>query len=811
MKLEDCRIGLRHLAQEPGYSAIAIIGLGIGFAACIMLLGFVQYSWRYDAQVPDVDQVVVVKQRFNVDPLAPWFDQAPLMLRSAALKTPGVADATAFFRVDPLPTVRVDGQLRKMPTLLVLPHFAQVLGLAAQEGDLDAALTRPEGLALTEQTARRLFGTPHALGRTLQIGDELLRVSAILPDRPANTTIPFEALYGVNSVINAPQVRTELQTGEHGAWGKVLLRVAPHSAIAAIGTALQDAVDKAPGVQDIPPDVRARLGGRKVMDLALSPLREAYFDRDVARNPIGAPGDRGDRVTVAGLAVIAILILVIGAINYVNLATVRVLQRQREIGMRKVLGATVRQLVLQFMAESMAVAMLATGLGLFLAYLALPLFADLVHRNLDGLFSAPNVGLVVVLGMVLGVLTGIQPAWTALRVRPAQALGGRANAESSVGTRLRKVLTVLQIATAVSLASLSMGIALQTNFAIHASPGFDPSPLLIVDLPERGKKNEAVRGFINELGQQPGVQGIVISEHVVGRINHAFIQELKRDGGPSVSMEAKLVDTNFFDVYRLTPAAGRLFDRRIDKENDAQPIVINAIAARQLGFATANAAVGQLLQRVDQDGKVLSHRIVGIAPELRFRWLHDAPGATLYQLNTEWAGTLSVRAAGPVADVERAVAALWPRYFPNAIMETQRAGDILAANYADDARLAQLLAVATAIALAISAFGMYALSAHLVQRRAQEIVLRKLYGAGRRQIAILLGRDMGTLMLGAALLGLPLAFVAVARYQAGFVEHASMVYWMPLLALAGVAAVALLAAMRHGWRALTMRPAQLLR
>lgn len=374
--------------------------------------------------------------------------------------------------------------------------------------------------------------------------------------------------------------------------------------------------------------------------------------------------------------------------------------------MRKVLGASVRQIVLQFLAESLVVSMLATVLGLLMARLALPLFSGLVNRKLDAIFSGQNIGIALVLGVVLGLVAAIQPALTALRVRPAQALAGRSDAESALGARLRKLLTVLQIATAIGLASLAMGISLQTNFAIHASPGFDAGPLLIVDMPERGKKNEAVRGFLSELSQHPSVHSIVLTEHVVGRFNNDIVHDLKRDGGPSVSMEAKMVDTNFFEVYQLTPVAGRLFDPNLDKENNTVPVVINAIAARQLGFASPQAAVGQTLQRTNEQGKLLSHQIVGIAPELRFRSLHDEPGATVYELGIDWAGTLSVRATGSVAEVEHAVGGMWRRYFPNAMVQTQRAADVLAANYADDARLARLLVLATAIALTITAFGM---------------------------------------------------------------------------------------------------------
>ncbi len=810
MKLDNLRLGIRHLLQDPVYSAIAILGLGIGFAACFLLLGFVQYSWSYNRHVPDIDQVYLVKQRFNVDPVAPWFEEAPLLLRQTALNTPGVADASAYFNM-PAHTVRIDGALHSMPGMLVLPRLVQLLGLGPLAGDLGQALARPEGLALTEMTAQRLFGSKRPLGRTVQIGDKVLRVTAIVRDPPANTTIPYQALYGVDSVLTSPEMRTELQTGQNGAWGKLLLRLAPGASPALVEAALQRAVDHAPAVQGLPPEMRARLGQRKVMDLSLSPLGEAYFDRDVASNPVADPGKRGERRVMAGLAAIAVLILGIGAINYVNLATVRVLRRQREIGMRKVLGASAGQVARQFIAESLLVSLLATVLGLLIAWLCLPLFAQLVDRQLDGLFAPWRLAIVLLGGLAVGLLAAIQPVLTALRVRPSQALADRAGSEPAGGARLRKILTVLQIATAVGLGGVALGITVQTRYAMQASHGFDAAPLLVVDLPERGKKSAAVRGFMAELAQQPGVEGVVLSEHVVGRYDRNILQEIKREGRASVSMEAKLVDTNFFEVYKLNAVAGRLFDARLDKENDAVPVVINAIAARELGYAAVQAAVGQVVQRIDAEGKLTSHRVVGIAPELRFRSLHDAPRATIYELGIDSASALSVRARASVAAVEAAVTALWPRYFPNAIMRAQRAGDLVAANYDDDARLAKLLALATGIALVISAFGMYGLSAYIVQRRGREIVLRKLHGAGRSQIAMLLGRDLGALVLAAAAIGLPLAFVAMSRYQAGFVEHAPLVFAMPWLALAGVGLVTLLAALRHAWSALAMHPAQLLR
>lgn len=812
MKLNDFRIGWRMLAQEPAYSLVVILGLGVGFAASLLLFGFVHYSWQYNRHIPDLKNVYVVKQRNNVDTKAPWFDQGPMLLRGAAIKAPGVAAATVYLpsRPDQMGlSLRIGTQLRRVESLTVLPGFSELLGLQTLQGDLKAALDQPASFAVTEDAARRLFGTADVLGRTVLAEGNLLRVGAVVRTPPANTTIPFETLLGVNSVL-AKDVREEMLTGAQGWWGKMLVRVHPGASVAAITQTLQQAADHAPSVQNLPPDVRQRLGARKVMDVTLAPLGDAYFDQQVAQNFIAAPGERGNPVVVAGLAAIAVLILALAAMNYVNLAAVRVLRRQREVAMRKVLGASVRQIVFQLVAESMLVATLATAVGLLLAWMALPLFSELVDRKLDGMLSAANIGAAVLLGVVLGALTAAYPAWLAIAVRPSQVLAGRADTESRSGMQLRRVLTVFQLATAMGLASVTLAIAWQTGFAMRADPGFDPAPLLIVDLPEQVKYSAKARSFVAALSAQPGVAGVTISNDAIGRQNETWHRDLKRPGGSSASMDIKAVSANFFEQYRIRPEAGRLFASSVDKEDDPEPVLLNAIAARQLGFATPAAAVGQVLLNTDFDKKVTHRRIIGIAPQLKFQSLRETPAPVAYELSTGGI-TLGVRATGSLAEVERRAQALWPKYFPDAIMKTRPAKDILAANYAEDARMAKLLAIATGIALAIAAFGTYVLAAHTVQRRAREIVLRKLYGASRRDVGLLVVRELGTLAMVAAVIGLPLAAVAIERYLATYVERAPTGYWTMLFALASTLAIALIAVARQAWRAMRMMPSKALR
>ncbi|KQN78055.1 cell division protein FtsX [Duganella sp. Leaf61] len=813
MKLQDFRIGWRTLLHEPGYSLVVILGLAVGLCTCILLLGYVRYSLQYDAHVPNADQMVVVTQRYNVDPQSPLHDVAPAFLRQTALATPGVVDATVFFPSRPETTplvVRIGEHRHHLQGLLVLPGFADMLGLQAVQGDLHQALAQPDAVVLTQATAQRLFGTTDAVGRTMQAEGKTVRVGAVVRTPPPTTTIPFDSLLGANSTLTDPMVRDELLTGQQGWMGKVLLRVTSEAALPAIVAALQQAVDRAPSLRNVPPETLARLGTRKIMDIGVTPLRHAYFDHQVQGNRVFKPGSRANPAVVAALAAIALLVLALAAINYVNLATIRVLRRQREVAVRKVLGASARRLVLHFVVESVAVSVMATVLGLVLAWLALPQFSLLMNRDLDGLLSLPHIAAALALGALLGVATALYPAWIALRVLPTQVLAERGDSESMAGMRWRRALTIGQVAIAMGFVSVTAAVAWQTAFALRASPGFDPAPFVIVDLPAPVRDSAPARAFMTALAAQPGVQGIVISEDPVGRLDQAWTRELRREGGPGAGMEMKGVSANFFELYRIAPEAGRLFQTALDKEDDPVPVVLNAIATRDLGFASPQAAVGQVVLFTGFDGKVVRKRVVGIAPDLHFHTLREAPRATAYELWTAGVA-LSVRASAPAAQVEALVRDLWPRYFPDAIMHTERAGAILAANYADESRLSTLLVIATAIALAIAAFGTYVLSATTVQRRAREIVLRKLHGARSGDIALLVVRDTGVLVLVAAIVGLPLAALAIQRYLAGYVAHAPGGYWTLLLSLAMTVMVALLAIARQARVAMRMAPADALR
>jgi putative ABC transport system permease protein len=612
--------------------------------------------------------------------------------------------------------------------------------------------------------------------------------------------MPFESLAGTNSAVMTAEARAFIADTWGRTGGRVYLKLLPGADPALVLDALRRGLRASKLVRDYVQQVAA-LGGRDLIDYRLQPIADVYLAPDL--NDLTAA--HGNRQGVIGLGAVAVLVLLLAAINYVNLATVRTLARQREIAVRKVLGASAQAVARQFLAESVLVCAVATTLGLLLAWLLLPVFADLVQRKLDGMFSPAALAATLALGLLLGLAAGAYPTWSALRVRATAALAGRGTGDTVRGLWIRRALTTLQFGVAIGLTATTLAVAWQTHYASTLDPGFDAAPLLIfgADNDLRDPRTRALRDAVARL---PGVAAVAVSQ-VPFSVFHN-ITSLRRAGGTATDINMYSVDPNFFDVYGVKPVAGRLFSPALDKIDARDRVVLNAAAARQLGFSTPRDAVGQTVS-FSTGGP--PKQVVGVAPDLRQRSARDGQQPSVFFLSDRFGG-FTVRCSGDVDAVRRAILALWPRYFPNEGLDVTRVSTLMSDMfYADDLRLAELLAASSAIATAIAAFGIYVLAAYSVRRREKEIVLRKLYGAGNAAIAQLVAREFAVLIGAGALLGLPFAWVAIQRWLGAFTERAPVGAWTLAAALLVAAVVALAATLRHALAAVRIRPATALR
>jgi putative ABC transport system permease protein len=801
MNLRDFRVGWRLLAKEPGYSSVVIAGLAVGIAVCFLLLGLVRHSFSYDRQVPERERVFQLMERWNLASLGnEWIDGSSLASRDAALASGQPVLATAL-RNDNY-DLRAGTQVFSLLVSMVDPDYEKIFQPKVLAGDLHSAITRPDALALSRATALKLFGTADAVGKVLQSTNQNFVVLAVVADQPAATTMSFEVLAGTNSAFLPPGYLQKWRDAWGGVAGRIYLKLLPGADKQAVLDAVRSGLRNSKLVKQDLAQQAAALGGRDLIDFKLTPVADSYLDPDRK----GTTYVHADLQTIYGLAAVAVLILLLAATNYVNLATVRTLARQREIAVRKVLGASAPAVARQFLAESVLVCLIATGFGLLLAWLMLPVFSDLMQRKFDSMFSLDAVAATVLFGVLLGLAAGAYPTWSALGVRANAALAGRGNSETASGLWLRRSLTALQFAAAIGLTGTTLAVAWQTQYASTLNPGFNPAPLIMFGT-GNDMRDPRVRAFRDAAIRLPGVEAVAESNRPF--TSSANITNLRRDGGEGTDLNRYEVSPEFFSVFGLAPAAGRLFAPTLDKLEQSDRVVINASAARKLGFPTPQDAVGKTL--ADPAGEDKPVQIVGVAHDMRHRSAREGEQPSVFYLSDRLQ-VFTVRCRQDPATVMHEIEDMWPRFFPNETLDEMRVTSFITAHfYADDLRMAKLLAASSVIAIAIAAFGIYVLAAYSVQRRTKEIVLRKLYGAGKGAIGSLMAREFGSLIAAGALLGLPAAWIATQRYMAPFVERAPVGLWTLAAALAIAGLVTLGSTLRHTLAAVRMIPVRALR
>ncbi|MES2297422.1 MAG: ABC transporter permease [Pseudomonadota bacterium] len=388
-------------------------------------------------------------------------------------------------------------------------------------------------------------------------------------------------------------------------------------------------------------------------------------------------------------------------------------------------------------------------------------------------------------------------------MRAVDALAGRRGAEGMRVVWLRRLLNTVQLSIAIALSAMTLALGWQTRFAASVDPGFDTQALAVLAMPLRA--DGGVKLALREaLARLPAVDGVAASGFAIGaggQVKGSAV--LRAESGTQLRVRVQNVSPNFFDVFRVRALAGRMLDPARDAALPSHAMVVNAAAARALGYPHAQDALGHHVEDGDWT-------IVGIAPDIRDQTLTEPAQPTVYR-NEGRQNVLTLRSGAAPEQLFAQVAPLWQRAFPDEPLELRRESAVYAANYEEELRLTKLMGAASLIAIAIAAFGVYVLSAHSVQRRRREIVLRKLHGASPRAVARLVGRELALLLGTASVLGLPPAALAIERYLSQYAERAPMGAWPLALATAAMGVVAFGASARQTLAAMRIAPAAALR
>jgi putative ABC transport system permease protein len=627
-------------------------------------------------------------------------------------------------------------------------------------GDKNKALTEPSTAALSESTARILYGTTNVVGRTLTLNRrDNYQVTAVYKDPPANTQLKPDILLSYASFVK--QNTDSTGSGPETAWlwdgclTYLLLRkdADPH----VVEKKFKPVVDKFTATD------------MKRFNAAVTYSLQPLTDIHLYSHYIGEPEPNGDGKTVYLLLGIAFFIVVIAWVNYINLATARAINRAKEVGIRKTVGSQRRQLVIQFLSESALLNGFALILALLIVTVALPGFNRLSGQHLSfSLFSKTDFWLGLAALFFVGTFfSGLYPAFVLSGFKPIEVLKGKMTATSK-GSLLRKGLVVFQFTASLFLLIGTLAVYKQIQFMRKQALGIHIDQMLVVKRPvvlTDSTYMQNMTALKETLRQQTSVKGVAISTSIPGEAvnwNAGGIKLVGRDESTQKQYRVIGVDYDYMKLYGIKLIAGRTFSK--DFGSDDHSVIFTKKGFEQLGLDKPEDAIGK---KIDFWGD--QYTIVGITDDFHQQSLRESFEPLIFRLIPDVKGYLSIKTSASNASQTIAqVKATWNKFFPGNTFEYFFLDDHFDQQYKADQKFGQVFGLFTSLAILVACLGLFGLASFTTVQRTKEIGIRKVLGASVLQILQLLYREFALLLVIAFVLVIPVAWYVVSNWLQGY-------------------------------------------
>ena len=768
-------VAVRALAKSKTYSIINIAGLAIGMAACIMILLYIRYEQSYDSWIPDVENTYQFQtygknpddgQEFNI--------RMTSYVTKDRLKKDYPQVVAAAYLQDNEPVFLKDGQASATENFMFTDDdFLKVVSLPLLAG---TTLTAPQTAVITKSEAIKRFGTDQVIGRTLTVisrGQKRdFKINGLLKDLPKNSHMEVNAIMRLDYVtFNATGPQFLTCWGCQSGW--VYLKLRPGSDAKAMEAQLP-AWEKR-NIPDEPiGDIMYNQG--RDQDWHFVNLRDVHLG--IAQDGAQRPGN--DRQSITTFAIIAMLILGMAVVNFTNLATARASQRAREVALRKVLGATRNQLIVQFVSESVLISAASMLLALTLVELLVKPFAAFLEADITlSYFGSAGILLpAIALTLLVGIASGLYPAFFLSRFQPAQVLkANRSAAETPGSGRLRTALVILQFAVSIGLIVCTAVIYGQTVYARSVDPGYKRDHILQVEELSRAQLWPLAEGIVERTKRIPGVVAAGLTDIGVNTNNNNNNFIIPPGSNKQVLIGQYSVSQGFMDAMGLKLVAGRWFDDSRPADDATVPyppepevekaindrgmnVVINEYAARKLGFKVPQEAIGKVVkgEMVGEDLGLTNVTIVGVVGDSRFRTVHEPIDPIMFRKVRTGPGWMMVRYNGDPRVVKAAIEREWKQVTNEVPFNAKFSEDVVAEAYEKEDARAEIFGMFSTLAVIIGCLGLFGLAAFTAERRTKEIGIRKVLGARTRDIVRLLVWQFSRPVLVANIIAWPVAW-----------------------------------------------------
>jgi putative ABC transport system permease protein len=827
-------VGLRALAKNRTYAFINIFGLALGLAACLLILLYVRYEMSYDAAMPGADRAYQFQDWYHATERGG--EEMKLQMASYASGKALVKDfpqiEKAVYVGSAGATVIQNGQPSAAEHYLnVSGNLFDILQLPFAKGDRASALNNPNSVVVTEKEAEIRFPHQEPIGKTLTLVSQGKKtdytVTGVLKDLPKNSHLALgivarfdpETYYADN-----PYFLTGW--GNQGGWLYVKLRP---------GVSPSDIEAQLPAwkKRNIPDDTSSgteRTNPGDFQDYHLVNVADIHLGE--GQRASMTPGN--DRRTIATFAIIGFLILGMAVVNFTNLATARASQRAREVALRKVLGASRKQLILQFIGESVLLTGLAMFLALAMVELVLPQFNKFLDADID--FSLVGRGgllpAILLLVLVVGAAGGLYPAFYLSRFQPARVLkANKSSAEAEGSGRLRNILVVGQFAVSIGLIICTAVVYAQTVFARTADAGYRRDGLIQVQNVGARQLAPLLETLKRETAKVPGVKAAALTGIGINPGNNSVNSVYLPGVAKGIDLGTYSIDADFFPTMGMKLLAGRNFSERVALDDATTPfptqpaaeqafarrgvnVILSETASQRLGFRTPQEAVGKQLKTgltLPEYGLVPA-TIVGVVRDARFRSIREPLQPIMFNFAHNNQNVLMVRydSADPrrvMADVERT----WRKLVADVPFKAEFVDDRVRKLYDREEARARLFGAFALLAVIIGCLGLFGLAAFTAERRTKEIGIRKVLGARTRDIVRLLVWQFSKPVIIANVIAWPVAWWVMRGWLNGFDTRITLGP-SPFLLAGGIAlAIAIGTVAGHAFRVARANPILALR
>lgn len=771
------KIAWRSLSRSKMYSLINIIGLTVGIACCILIVLYVKDELSYDQYHKNYHQIYRVLHSYreisgeNLRPPSPdeyqvW-GNAPV---APALQAdfPEIKKTARF--TSPITLLLQNGDKRFQEGNLMFADSTtfDIFSWKLLYGNRETALNAPNSIVLTERIAKKYFGDSNPVGQVFQTDQDStsLTVTGVMEDVPSNSHFTFSGLLSMSTFYRfRPDIFNE--------WGYIDFYTY---------FLLNENADIKMMSAKVPEFLKRRIPGQIGYMIAFEPLKNAYLRSQAMRQP----GTTGSLSNVYIFSLVAAFILFIAAINFINLTTARSMERAKEIGVRKAVGAHQQSLILQYLVEAVVISMLATVLAFALVFLLLPMVRNISGKPLPygDLMSWKMMIVLIFTPFLVGIPAGIYPALVLSRFKPALVLKGKFHS-SGKGIQLRKGLVVFQFSLSIALIACTAIVFSQLDHLRSHSLGFRQDQMLVIDYGGDNKVNKNIEAVKATLANNPAVITVTASRAVPGEFFPNATTFIASRSGEMQPFAPGLyeIDADFLPAYEMKMAAGRAYSRDFPADLE-QSLIINEAAAKQWGYANPQEIIGKKFEQWGRKGTV-----IGVVKDFNYQSLHKKVEPLALRMAPSYVlNRLSLRIK--TAQINKTISELehtWNELEPQRPFKYSFLDQAFNEQYLKDLRFGEIFAAFGTLTILIACLGLFGLATFSTEKRLKEIGIRKVLGASITSIVGLLSGDFIKLVLIAIVIATPLGWWGMHRWLNGFAYRVDIHWWT--FGLAGLAAV----------------------